>query len=121
MDIYDFKNMGHSGFEHVKIVDVNSYSEFNCEDGTLYEGDIDDAPDCLDDLEITSIDVWYNKDANRIEATIDVDGADEDLYGELGLGKGGPDDGDDPDDGMPADGSEPQLATDDREAGQWLE
>lgn len=83
MDIYDFKNMGHSGFENCRIVDVNSYSEFNCDEGTLFEGDLDDAPDCLEGLEITSIDVWYNEKTKRIEATIDVEGVDEEVYERL--------------------------------------
>jgi len=111
MDIYEFKNeLGHSGFEHCRVVDVNSYSEYNADDGVLYEGDIDDAPDNLDDLEITSIDVWYNERTGQIEATIDVNGSPEDE-----------DDGDDFNGEPIDDDAEPRLATDDMEAGQWYE
>lgn len=79
MDIYELKNtMGHSGFEHCRVVDVNAYERDIDYEAVLYEGDIDDAPDGLDDLEITSIDVWYNNAERRIEVTIDVDGKPED-------------------------------------------
>ena len=83
MDIYDLKMMGHSGFENCRIVDVDSYNAGEGQPDALFEGDVDDAPDCLDDLEITSIDLWLNEDARCIEVTIDVDGVDDDVLAEL--------------------------------------
>lgn len=77
MDIYEFKMMGHSGFENCRIVDMNAYNAGEGQPDALFEGDVDDAPEYLDDLEITSIDLWYNEDAGCIEVTIDVDGCDE--------------------------------------------
>lgn len=121
MDIYDFKMMGHSGFENCRIVDSAYYQDNSVEvEGVLFMGDVDDAPECLDNLEITSIDVWYNEKAKRIEATIDVDGYDEEVMEELHAWRE-EGDGDNEFDGYPSDGSEPQLATDDLEPGQWLE
>ena len=76
MDIYELKNeLGHSGFGYCRVVDVNAYNAGEGQPDALFEGEIDDAPDNLDDLKITSIDLWYNEDARRIEVTIDVDGS----------------------------------------------
>lgn len=108
MDIYEFKELGHSGFDNCRIVDADSYSSPCENDGVLFVGNVDDAPDCLDNCEITSIDVYFNPKTNQLEATIDVDGVDPDVYLEL-FGEG---DCTDPEVG---------LATDDRAAGQWLE
>lgn len=121
MDIYDFKNMGHSGFENCRIVDAESYSyapDETINGGLLFEGDLDDAPECLDGLEVVSIDVYYHEPTKTLMATIDVTGVDEGLYMELGLTQEG-DDGDF--DGLPLDDSDPQLTTDPLEAGQWYE
>ena len=83
MDLYDFKNMGHSGFENVRIVDTKGYENGADEEAyVLFEGDLDDAHEALDYLEITSIDVYVGEDGNII-ATIDVDGASEETYAEL--------------------------------------
>lgn len=84
MDIYDLKMMGHSGFDTCKIVD-SAYYDGNSEEveGVLFVGDVDDAPECLDDLEITSLDIWFNQKENRIEVTLDVDGVDADVLNEL--------------------------------------
>lgn len=83
MDIYDLKMMGHSGFENCRIKDVYSYDQPCVKDGELYQGDLDDAPDCLDYLEITSIDVYLNEKTKQLEITLDVEGADDDVYNEL--------------------------------------
>ena len=127
MDIYELKMMGHSGFETCKIVD-SAYYDGNSEEveGVLFIGDVDDAPECLDDLEITSLDIWFNQRENRIEVALAVDGVDADVLNELHDWRNEQDsedeqDADDEFDGYPSDGSEPQLATDDLEPGQWLE
>lgn len=122
MDIYDLKMMGHSGFDVCKIVD-SAYYEGNSKevDGVLFVGDVDDAPECLDCLEITSLDIWFNQKENRIEVTLDVDGYDDETMAELHEWRDEQVTAGGESDGLPADGSKPQLATDDREAGQWLE
>lgn len=83
MDIYELKEMGHSGFENCRIVDMNAYNAGEGQPDALFEGDFDDAPDCLDDLEITSLDIEFNEKANQIEVTIDVDGCNEETMEKL--------------------------------------
>ena len=131
MDIYDLKMMGHSGFEFCRIVDSPHYEGRSSEvDGVLFVGDVDDAPECLDNLEITSIDIFYAEKLKRVLVTIDVSEVDAETLDELhqwrdeqdtddefeGYPAGRdepPSATDDESDGRPADGSEPQLAASD--------
>lgn len=106
MDIYDLKMMGHSGFENCRIKDVDSYSQPRIMDGELFQGDLDDAPDCLDYMEITSIDVYLNEKTKQLEITLDVEGADDYVYNDL-FGDGELEDEPDPDEEqIPYDGEE---------------
>lgn len=111
MDIYDLKMMGHSGFDTCKIVD-SAYYDGNSDEveGVLFIGDVDDAPECLDNLEITSLDIWFNQKENRIEVTLDVDGVDADVLDELHEWR--EEQGDDDFDGYPMDGSKPTFVGD---------
>lgn len=80
MDIYDLRDeLGHSGFDHVRIVDVNSYNSKRPNGGLLFEGDLEDTSSLdsteLDNAEITSIDIDFKSKT----VTIDVDfGSSED-------------------------------------------
>lgn len=84
MDIYELRDeIGNSGFDHVRIVDSSSYDKKRPNDGLLYEGDLEGtsalACDSLDNAEIVSIDIDFEKKA----VTIDADFGNADDYESL--------------------------------------
>lgn len=84
MDIYELREeMGHSGFGSVQIMDSASYDCKRPNGGYLFVGDLEDTRDLdcseLDNSEITSIDIDYEKKV----VTIDIDFGGVESYVDL--------------------------------------